>query len=48
MMNQKIEYVHSNPVKAGFVDLPQHWRHSSARNDFGEDNAVIPVALFSG
>ncbi|MDR9417092.1 MAG: transposase [Gracilimonas sp.] len=48
MMNQKIEYVHYNPVKAGFVDLPQHWRYSSARNYFGEDNAVIPVARFSG
>ncbi|MBD3614927.1 MAG: transposase [Gracilimonas sp.] len=47
MMNQKIEYVHCNPVKAGFVNLPQHWKYSSARNYLGEDNAIIPVTLFS-
>lgn len=32
MMCQKIEYIHYNPVKRGFVDLPEHWRYSSARN----------------
>ena len=32
MMWQKIEYIHMNPVKRGFVDDPLHWRWSSARN----------------
>ena len=32
MMRQKIEYIHYNPVKRGYVDLPEHWRYSSARN----------------
>ena len=32
MMRQKIEYIHNNPVKRGYVDLPIHWRYSSARN----------------
>jgi hypothetical protein len=32
MMCQKIEYIHYNPVKRGFVDSPEHWRYSSARN----------------
>ncbi len=32
MMWQKIEYIHDNPVKRGYVDLPEHWRYSSARN----------------
>lgn len=27
MMNQKIEYIHYNPVKAGFVDNPIDWRY---------------------
>ena len=35
MMCQKIEYIHYNPVKRGFVDLPEHWRYSSARNYAG-------------
>ncbi len=27
---QKIEYIHQNPVKAGFVDEPEYYRYSSA------------------
>jgi putative transposase len=32
MMRQKLEYMHNNPVKRGYVDEPGHWRYSSARN----------------
>jgi REP-associated tyrosine transposase len=32
MMQQKLEYMHQNPVKRGYVDEPLHWRYSSARN----------------
>jgi len=32
MMRQKIEYMHYNPVRRGYVDLPEQWRYSSARN----------------
>ena len=32
MMRQKIEYIHNNPVKRGYVDEPTDWRYSSARN----------------
>jgi len=35
MMRQKIEYIHFNPVKRGYVDDPTHWRYSSARNYAG-------------
>ena len=35
MMLQKLEYIHGNPVKRGYVDEPTHWRHSSARNYAG-------------
>jgi REP element-mobilizing transposase RayT len=35
MMRQKIEYIHNNPVKRGYVDDPTHWRYSSARNYAG-------------
>ena len=48
MMKQKIEYVHYNPVKAGFVEIPEHWKHSSARNYLGDENAGLHVTLFSG
>jgi len=32
---QKLEYIHMNPVRRGYVDEPIHWRYSSARNYFG-------------
>src|SRR5439155_13893410 len=35
MMTQKLEYMHNNPVKRGYVDDPVHWRYSSARNYAG-------------
>jgi REP element-mobilizing transposase RayT len=35
MMRQKLEYIHWNPVKRGYVDEPAHWRNSSARNYAG-------------
>lgn len=36
MMRQKIEYIHYNPVKRGYIDDPTHWRYSSARNYAGQ------------
>ncbi|MEX0609324.1 MAG: hypothetical protein WD016_11560 [Balneolaceae bacterium] len=47
MVNQKMEYIHFNPVKSGYVDEPVHWRYSSARNYLGEEG-MIPVTLFGG
>ena len=35
-MIQKIEYIHNNPVKRGYVDETIHWRYSSARDYQGE------------
>jgi len=36
MMRQKIEYIHHNPVKRGYVDVAEHWRYSSARDYMGQ------------
>jgi putative transposase len=36
MMLQKLDYIHLNPVKRGFVDEAEHWRYSSARNYQGK------------
>lgn len=35
VIEQKLAYIHNNPVKAGFVDEQQHWRYSSAMNYCG-------------
>jgi putative transposase len=40
MMLQKLEYMHYNPVKRGYVDDPIHWRYSSARNYAGQPGLI--------
>ena len=47
MVRQKMGYIHVNPVRAGFVDEPQDWRYSSARNYLGLEG-LIPVTIFEG
>ena len=32
MLKMKIDYIHYNPVKRGYVDKAIHWSYSSARN----------------
>jgi len=32
VIKQKLEYIHNNPVEAGFVEQPTEWKYSSARN----------------
>ena len=32
---QKLEYIHQNPVKAGFVEKPEDYLYSSARDYHG-------------
>ena len=36
ILRQKVDYIHQNPVKRGYVDRAEHWRYSSARNYLGE------------
>ncbi len=43
VMRQKLEYIHYNPVKRGYVDKPEHWRYSSARNYLGVDGVIDVV-----
>ncbi|MBL7890397.1 MAG: transposase [Bacteroidia bacterium] len=33
LIQQKVNYIHMNPVEAGFVNQPQEWRMSSANED---------------
>lgn len=35
-MEAFMEYIHFNPVKAGFIHKPEYWRYSSAINYLGE------------
>ncbi|MCG6941173.1 MAG: hypothetical protein LJE69_07975 [Thiohalocapsa sp.] len=40
VMRQKLDYIHRNPVKRGYVDLAEHWRYSSARNYAGAEGLI--------
>jgi len=42
---QKLDYIHWNPVKAGFVDRPEDYRYSSARNYLLRNDTVLDVRL---
>jgi putative transposase len=45
MIDQRLEYVHNNPVRAGIVLSPEHYLYSSAINYVGLPEQVIPVTL---
>lgn len=42
VMEQKLNYLHNNPVRRGYVDLPEQWRYSSAR-DYAGMAGLVPV-----
>ena len=42
-----LEYIHYNPVKAGVVDVAEHWRYSSARN-YKSLSGLIKVSIYEG
>lgn len=42
VIKQKIDYIHNNPVEAGFVTDPIHWKYSSARN-YADDQSIMKI-----
>jgi putative transposase len=40
-MVQKLEYLHSNPVKRGWVTAPEHWCYSSAHEWLGRAQPLL-------
>jgi putative transposase len=40
MMREKLDYIHNNPIKRGYVNLPEHWRYSSASNYAGQEGLL--------
>jgi REP element-mobilizing transposase RayT len=40
MMRQKIDYIHHNPIKRGYVEKAEHWRYSSAKNYLGGEGLL--------
>jgi hypothetical protein len=42
MAHQKLDYIHYNPVEAGFVEKPEEYLYSSAR-DYYEGKGIIEI-----
>ena len=42
-LQQKVSYIHNNPVVKGYADEPQHYLYSSARNRYMDDNSIIQL-----
>jgi REP element-mobilizing transposase RayT len=40
MMREKLDYIHANPVKRGYVRLPENWRYSSASHYAGLESLI--------
>jgi len=41
--NEKLEYIHENPVTKQFVSHEEDWLYSSARNNIQDDHSIIKV-----
>ncbi|BAX81075.1 hypothetical protein [Labilibaculum antarcticum] len=44
VISEKLNYIHNNPVEAGFAEETHHWKYSSAKNYAGE-LGQLPVEL---
>lgn len=44
-IDQKFQYIHENPVKAGLVDEPWEYRFSSARDYMHNQKRLLEVEL---
>jgi putative transposase len=42
VIDQKVDYIHNNPVEAGFVTEPWHWKYSSAV-DYSGGKGVLEI-----
>jgi REP element-mobilizing transposase RayT len=45
-LEQKLDYIHNNPVRAGIVEFPEHYWYSSARN-YADMEGLLTVEKLS-
>ncbi len=43
MMDQKLDYIHENPVKAGLVEMAEKYLYSSARDYYVGEKGLIDI-----
>lgn len=45
VFEQKLNYIHQNPVVTGFVTDPIDWKYSSARNYGNDDHTILKIDM---
>ena len=45
VFEQKLNYVHQNPVKGGFVTKPWDWKYSSTKNYYTDFDGVLQIDI---
>jgi len=45
VFEQKLNYIHNNPLETGFVSNPIDWKYSSARNYGDNDQTVLEIDI---
>ena len=43
--HQKLDYIHYNPVTAGFVEVPEHYLYSSARDHYTSQKGLLDIII---
>jgi hypothetical protein len=45
ILTQRLNHIHNNPVEAGFVCEPEHWKYSSAHNYANGRQGLIDLVM---
>lgn len=43
ILDQKLNYIHNNPIKSGFVSEAHFWKYSSANDYINNENGMIDI-----
>jgi putative transposase len=46
-MRQRLNYIHNNPVEAGFVCEREHWKYSSAHDYSGGSQGILDLIMLA-
>jgi REP element-mobilizing transposase RayT len=47
MLRQKIDYIHHNPVRRGYVEKPEYWKYSSAKDMLTGEPGLIKLDVIA-
>lgn len=45
MLDERMKYLHENPVRAGFVSVPEEWLYSSALDYYTERKGLLSLVM---